>query len=68
MPQATTEGARQRKTAVPVQPSGEQPDMSPGGVAQGRAGHPAGPVKHGGPMQVLRIVLFVLFFLTSSVL
>ncbi|GAB7352729.1 hypothetical protein MBLNU459_g3083t1 [Dothideomycetes sp. NU459] len=57
MPQLNTEGQRQRKTAV--QPSGRAaaPSTPPDGKQ-----HLAGPVKHGGPMQALRIFLFGLYF------
>lgn len=63
----STEGIKQRKTAVQVngkaapniaaEKSGRKPDY-----------HPAGPVKHGGPMQALRIFLFGLFFTVSCLL
>lgn len=57
-----TEGQRQRKTAV--QPNGKigisSTQLDDKEVA-------VGPVKHGGPMQALRIFLFGLYFGISSI-
>lgn len=62
-----TEGMKQRKTAV--QSNGKSLEATPAETrAENKDDHPSGPVKHGGPMQALRIFLFTLFFTTSCLL
>jgi len=62
-----TEGVKQRKTAVHLNGATEAPTATQAPVKDERD-HPAGPVKHGGPMQAARILLFGVFFTVSCVL
>jgi len=67
MAQVNTEGNRQRKTAVQAGTNGTPQKNGP--VVNGRSkvetSHPAGPPKHGGFAESLRIVLFGLYFFGS---
>ncbi|KAL1302467.1 hypothetical protein AAFC00_002859 [Neodothiora populina] len=66
MVQLNTEGMKQRKTAI--QPNGKVTTQSSlGNPNKLQDDHPAGPVKHGGPMQALRIFLFTIFFTISCI-
>jgi len=64
-----TEGMKQRKTAAPVQSNGQSKQHTEAKMpVKQERDHPAGPIKHGGPMQAIRILVFGLFFVTSCLL
>lgn len=61
MAQLTTEGARQRKNASHA----SSKPLTNGNVPANDDEHPVGPVQHGVPMQLLRIVGFGIYFFGS---
>ena len=65
----TTEGVKQRNTAVqPAAVKAVPQSHHQAPVKHADFNHPAGPIKHGGPMQGLRILLFAAFFTISCLL
>lgn len=59
------DGLKHRPNAVtkPIPPE----DLHEHGADAGKIVHPAGPVKHGGPKQALRMFLFGVYFMGSCV-
>ena len=57
----TTDAARKRRSSLSI------PDVGGGEIGQGKEPHPRGEAKHGGFVQLLRLLLFTSWFMATAV-